>query len=87
MLILALDTTTRDGSVAVSRDDTILAVVRGDGSRTHAERLPREIERALTQAGASARNLDLLAVASGPGAFTGLRIGLATIQGLAMVLG
>ena len=87
VLILALDTTTRDGSVAVSRSDTVMAVVHGDGSRTHGERLPGEIERALTIAGIASRNLDLLAVASGPGAFTGLRIGLAAIQGLAMVLG
>ena len=87
MLILALDTTTRDGSVAVSRDDTVIAVVHGDGSRTHGERLPGEIERALATAGVAPRSLDLLAVASGPGAFTGLRIGLAAMQGLAMVLG
>lgn len=87
VLILALDTTTRDGSVAVSRNDTIVAVVQGDGSRTHGERLPDEIERALSASGVSLRELDLLAVASGPGAFTGLRIGLAAVQGLAMVLG
>ncbi len=87
VLILALDTTTRDGSVAVSRDDTLMAVVHGDGSRTHGERLPGEIERALAIAGISVGELELLAVASGPGAFTGLRIGLAAMQGLAMVLG
>jgi tRNA threonylcarbamoyladenosine biosynthesis protein TsaB len=87
VLILALDTTTRAGSVAVIRDDTVIADVHGDGSRTHGERLPGEIERALAQAGVSACDLELLAVASGPGAFTGLRIGLAAAQGLAMVLG
>lgn len=87
VLILALDTTTRDGSVAVSLDDTVLAVVHGDGSRTHGERLPGEIERALAVSGIATRTFDLLAVASGPGAFTGLRIGLAAMQGLALVLG
>lgn len=86
MLILALDTTTRAGSVAVTRDDEVLAVVRGDGTRTHGERLPAEIERALSEAGIAPADLGLLVVASGPGAFTGLRIGLAAVQGLAMVL-
>ncbi len=86
VLVLALDTTTRGGSVAVARGDDLLAVVEGDASRTHGERLPGEIARALDVAGVKGADLDLLAVASGPGAFTGLRIGLAAIQGLAMVL-
>jgi tRNA threonylcarbamoyl adenosine modification protein YeaZ len=86
VLILALDTTTRAGSVAVTDDDTLLAVVHGDGDRTHGERLPAEIERALAAAGVRPAQLELVTVASGPGAFTGLRIGLAAIQGLAMVL-
>ena len=85
-LILALDTTTRAGSVAVARDDEMLAVIEGDASRTHGERLPGEIERALERAGIHREDLDLLVVSSGPGAFTGLRIGLASIQGLAMVV-
>ena len=86
MLTLALDTTTRAGSVAVVHGATTLAVVHGDAMRTHGERLPAEFERALQQAGRRAGDLQLLAVASGPGAFTGLRIGLSAIQGLAMVL-
>lgn len=86
MLVLALDTTTRAGSVAVLRDDQPLSVIVGDVNRTHGERLPAEIERALAAAGVARRQLQLLVVASGPGAFTGLRIGLAAIQGLAMVL-
>ena len=86
MLILALDTSTRAGSVAVVRGATVLGVVPGDPTRTHGERLPAEIARALEQAQVTAREVTLLAVASGPGAFTGLRIGLAAMQGLAMVL-
>jgi tRNA threonylcarbamoyladenosine biosynthesis protein TsaB len=86
VLTLALDTTTRAGSVAVVRDATLLALVHGDAARTHGERLPAEIDRALQQAGVGVADLELLAVASGPGAFTGLRIGLAAIQGMAMVL-
>jgi tRNA threonylcarbamoyl adenosine modification protein YeaZ len=67
-------------------DDRLLAVLAGDGSRTHGERLPGEIARALEQAAVTRDRIDLLAVATGPGAFTGLRIGLAAIQGLAMTL-
>jgi tRNA threonylcarbamoyladenosine biosynthesis protein TsaB len=86
VLILAVDTTTRAGSIAVTDADAVLAVVEGDRTRTHGERLPAEIEQALARAGARAGDLELLAVATGPGAFTGLRIGLAAVQGLAMVL-
>jgi tRNA threonylcarbamoyladenosine biosynthesis protein TsaB len=86
LIILALDTTTRGGSVAVTDGDRVLALLAGDESRTHGERLPSEIARALDQAGISRERIDLLAVATGPGAFTGLRIGLSAIQGLAMTL-
>ena len=86
VIILALDTTTRGGSVAVADDDRMLAVLAGDESRTHGERLPGEIARALDAAGVARERIDLLAVATGPGAFTGLRIGLAAMQGLAMTL-
>ena len=85
--ILALDTTTRGGSVAVSRRRRACwRVAAGDASRTHGERLPGEIARALDARRRRRATLDLLAVATGPGAFTGLRIGLAAIQGLAMTL-
>ncbi|MEO7135454.1 MAG: tRNA (adenosine(37)-N6)-threonylcarbamoyltransferase complex dimerization subunit type 1 TsaB [Vicinamibacterales bacterium] len=86
MIILALDTTTRGGSVAVADGDCLLAVLQGDESRTHGERLPGELARALDQAGVARNRIDLLAVATGPGAFTGLRIGLSAMQGLAMTL-
>lgn len=86
MIVLALDTTTRAGSVAVLEDDRVLALLPGDASRTHAERLPGEIARVLEMAATDKSRIDLLAVATGPGAFTGLRIGLAAMQGLAMTL-
>ena len=86
VLILALDTTTRGGSIAVVRETAVLALVPGDAARTHGERLPGEIAVALDRAGVPRTAIDLLAVATGPGAFTGLRIGLAAIQGLAMTL-
>jgi tRNA threonylcarbamoyladenosine biosynthesis protein TsaB len=87
VLILSLDTTTRGGSAAVLQDDRVLSLVEGDGTRTHGERLPGELERALVEAGHVLSAVELLAVAAGPGAFTGLRIGMATMQGLALVTG
>ena len=68
MIILALDTSTRGGSVAVMDDDRVLALLVGDESRTHGERLPGEIGRALEQAAVTRDRIDLLAVATGPGA-------------------
>ena len=72
--------------MAVADDDRVLALLPGDESRTHGERLPGEIARALEMAAITKEQIDLLAVATGPGAFTGLRIGLAAMQGLAMTL-
>lgn len=87
MIILALDTTTRDGSIAVLHDTAVRVLHRGDPSRTHGQRLPRELADALDEAGVRIEDVDLLAVAAGPGSFTGLRIGIATIQGIAMAHG
>jgi tRNA threonylcarbamoyladenosine biosynthesis protein TsaB len=85
MRVLALDTTTRAGSVAVVEDGRVLVERSGDATRTHAERLPAEVLDALTAAQLALTDIDLFAVGSGPGSFTGLRIGIATIQGLALV--
>lgn len=87
MRLLALDTTTRDGSAALVVDDRIAVERRGDPSRTHAERLPAEILALLTDQRVTLADIDLFAVSSGPGSFTGLRIGIATMQGLALVAG
>ncbi len=87
MRILSLDTTTRDGSAAIVDDDRVVDVRRGDGSRSHAERLPGELIALLDAHALSFRDVDVFAVASGPGSFTGMRIGIATIQGLAFTCG
>jgi len=83
MRVLALDTTNRAGSVALVVDDQVVDERAGDASRTHGERLPAELE----QLGAAWDSIDVFAVAVGPGSFTGLRIGIATMQGLALVTG
>jgi tRNA threonylcarbamoyladenosine biosynthesis protein TsaB len=87
MRVIALDTTTRTGSVALVEDDRIVDERPGDGARTHAQRLPAEITALIDAHGIAMADVDLYAVASGPGSFTGLRIGIATIQGLAFVHG
>ncbi len=84
MLILALDTSSAAGSAAVLRDGVVIAERAGDGSRTHGERLPRELMEILDAAGVALREVDRFAVSTGPGSFTGLRVGIATIQGLAL---
>jgi tRNA threonylcarbamoyladenosine biosynthesis protein TsaB len=87
MLALALDTTTRPGSVALVSDEQIIDERPGDPSRTHAECLPGALVAVLEAHGLTAGSIDVFAVAAGPGSFTGLRVGIATMQGLALVTG
>jgi tRNA threonylcarbamoyladenosine biosynthesis protein TsaB len=84
VLILALDTTSRAGSVAVVRGTRVLVELAGDEAMAHGQRLPAALKDACDQAGVSIAAIECLAVAAGPGSFTGLRIGIATMQGLAM---
>jgi tRNA threonylcarbamoyladenosine biosynthesis protein TsaB len=85
--ILALDTTTREGSIAVACDATVIVEQSGNPTLTHGQRLPGDIIAALDAAGLQVEDLDLLAVAAGPGSFTGLRVGISTAQGLAVARG
>ena len=85
MLVLALDTTTRQGSVALAPD--VLGCEIGDASLTHGERLPGDLIRLLDRHKTRLSDIELFAVAAGPGSFTGLRIGIATMQGLALTNG
>ena len=87
MLTLALDTSTRAGSAALVRGGDLLAVVEGDPERPHGERLPGDLLRLLALQEVDLASLDLLAVSSGPGSFTSVRVGVATIQALALVHG
>ncbi len=87
MLILALDTTTRAGSIALWQAGEIVDCHEDRTGRTHAERLPGDLITLLGRQGRTLSEVDLFAVAAGPGSFTGLRIGIATIQGLAFAHG
>ncbi|WP_396627082.1 tRNA (adenosine(37)-N6)-threonylcarbamoyltransferase complex dimerization subunit type 1 TsaB [Luteitalea sp.] len=86
MLVLALDSSTRAGSLALASDGRLLDARAGDPDIRHAVRLPGDAIALLDAHGYTLADVDLLAVVIGPGGFTGLRVGLATIQGLAMAL-
>jgi tRNA threonylcarbamoyladenosine biosynthesis protein TsaB len=86
MVVLALDTTTRAGSCALARDGVVL-LERSSDTAEHASRLPRDLMMLLDEAGSDLTSVDVFAVATGPGSFTGLRIGIATMQGLAFAGG
>jgi len=92
-VILALDTSSAGGSAAIVTSGgtagaaTIVAERAGETSRTHGRRLPAELMAVLRDAGATLDDVDRFAVAVGPGSFTGLRVGIATIQGLALTRG
>lgn len=74
------------GSVAVARGEEILGVLSGDSSISHSNTLLGDVDKLLTQTQITLPQIDLFAVATGPGSFTGLRIGIATIKALAATL-
>jgi len=82
-LLLALETAGRTPSAAVLRGDALLALERGPSGHTGAEALLPCIDAVLTEAGVTLEQLEAYAVAVGPGSFTGLRVGVATLKGLA----
>jgi tRNA threonylcarbamoyladenosine biosynthesis protein TsaB len=85
--LLAFDAAGRGCSAAVWHDGAVLAADRAAMARGQAERLVPMIESVLAAAGVHHGALDALAVTTGPGAFTGVRIGLATARGYALALG
>lgn len=86
MYILAIDTSTSFASIAIAADELIVAESLVNTDRTLSARLIPEIERLLTTAGLSCDRIDLFAATIGPGSFTGVRGGVATIQGLALAV-
>jgi tRNA threonylcarbamoyladenosine biosynthesis protein TsaB len=89
MLILAVDTSGKNGSLALARFNDgaqqILQLVPIEGGTFSAQLIP-QITALLETCGLSKQDIDGFAVVSGPGSFTGLRVGLAVIKGLAEVL-
>jgi tRNA threonylcarbamoyladenosine biosynthesis protein TsaB len=86
-LILAIDTATRAGSVALARGADLLSTQTGDRETSHSVDLIATVAAALESIGARLNDVDLFAAASGPGSFTGLRIGLASIKSFAVSTG
>lgn len=83
--VLAIETSTPACSVALSLGDTVISRYCEE-PRSHTRLVMSMIDEVLKEAGIKAKDLDGLAVTLGPGSFTGLRIGFATVQGLAFGL-
>lgn len=88
MRILAIETSTMIGGIAVM-DETlgVITEMRLNVRTTHSERLMTGVDNALKQAGMGISDMDVFGVSTGPGSFTGLRIGLSTAKGFAFATG
>ena len=82
-ILLAIESSTERLSVALLRGEEILRLHEDPGSRRHAAALLPAIDRMLVDAGIDLDGIDAIGVSIGPGSFTSLRIGLATVKGLA----
>ena len=85
MLILALDTSSPAGSLAILRDEKVIGVVSTWAEETYSARMFRHLDFLLRELSLDLKQLDLFAVAAGPGSFTGLRVGLTAAKGWAEV--
>lgn len=84
MKILAIDTSTKFLSLALADDEKILASFHRNLEQQHCAKLIPEIDKLLKKAKVKLKNIDCFAISKGPGSFTGLRIGAATVKGLAL---
>jgi tRNA threonylcarbamoyladenosine biosynthesis protein TsaB len=87
VIVLAVETATDAAAVALARHETVLASVVSAGDRRHVETVAPAIEEVCRQAELSLDDVELLAVDVGPGLFAGLRVGVGTVQALALGLG
>jgi tRNA threonylcarbamoyladenosine biosynthesis protein TsaB len=87
MHILAVDTSTFAGSVAILRDRRLLAEINLESPQTHSERLLPAVDLMLKSLDLSLADLDGFALAVGPGSFTGIRIGMSTAKSFAFATG
>ena len=83
MLILAFESSAKAASVALCRDGHLLSQYSQCSGLTHSRTLLPMAEDMLKNAELTLRDVDLIAVAHGPGSFTGIRIGVSTVKGLA----
>jgi len=87
MVVLAVDTSTWTGGIAVLKGDTVVAEIQETTHKTHAKRLMYLIDSALKMADMDLQAVEAFAVTIGPGSFTGLRIGVSAVKGLAFATG
>src|SRR3984893_1510071 len=85
MLLLAVDTSTPAGSLAVLRDGRVLGVVSTWVEETYSSLMFRHLDFLLGEFRLDLKQFEVFAVAAGPGSFTGLRVGLAAVKGWAEV--
>jgi tRNA threonylcarbamoyladenosine biosynthesis protein TsaB len=83
MLVLGIETSTKTGGVALIDEKGVIAEYTSNIEVTHSERLMAHVDRLLKDTGVALADVGGLAVSVGPGSFTGLRIGIATIKGIA----
>jgi tRNA threonylcarbamoyladenosine biosynthesis protein TsaB len=83
MRVLAVDTSSERGSISIVDNDEVLGEVRLASSIQHSERLFRSIEFLFQYLPFRLENIDVFAAAKGPGSFTGLRVGIAAMEGFA----
>ena len=83
MIILALDSTAQTGTVALCRDEKLVASFTLNTGNTHSETLLPSVEAVLKLGDMTVNDVDLFAISKGPGSFTGVRIGAATAKGMA----
>ena len=87
MRLLAVDTTTSSGSVALLEDRRLVGEIAGESGTTHSARLLGAVDHLLRSEGLAIADIGVFAVAAGPGSFTGIRIGLSTVKALAFASG
>ncbi len=87
MNILAVESSALTASAAVMKDESVVGQVSFTNGLTHSQTLMPMVDYVLKHAGMNVRDIDLFAVNCGPGSFTGLRIGVGTVKGLAYACG
>jgi len=85
-LILSLETATTNCSVALASDGKVVASRSINSGYSHSEKINVFIQEVIAQAGVTLKDLQAVAVSSGPGSYTGLRIGISTAKGLCYAL-
>jgi len=86
MRVLGIDSSGMVASAAIVEDDVLLAEFTVNNKRTHSETLLPMVDEVVRSLGIELLSIDYIAAAAGPGSFTGLRIGAATVKGLGLAL-